>query len=291
MKYFTKIAVLTVVFFSAIYFFGSNMDETVFSIEKNTMKMAEATLPTVRLRSDGVTCNLLRGYTSGLDPLSIRETVTAVETGQTLDVLVDEREQDVRKLQYEIIAVADGGKIAGDTINAFDKEEGQKLVRLKVSDKMKPGQEYAVELTLVTSESKRIYYYFRLKYYDDAHLAEKAEFIRMISDSALNKDYNAVIPYLESTYRDEGETYAYVDIKDSFYMVCWGNLEPKVITEPELTITELYSNIAVAKLTYMVELTTDTGVEQYYVTEKFRIICNVQRKASVKLQTDDGSGV
>ncbi|MGN0507153.1 MAG: hypothetical protein ACI4FZ_11385 [Lachnospiraceae bacterium] len=278
MKYFVKVMVLTTLFFGSIYFFGSNMDETVFDIDSNTTKMAEAKLPTVELRSDGVTCNLLHGYTTNLDLMSVREHLISVEEEQMLELLIDERESEVRKLQYEVVNVSDGKEVASDTVNAFDKEEGLKVARLKVTEKMTSGQEYAVKVTLITSESKRIYYYFRMKYYQDAHLAEKADFILSFSENARNKRENAVIPYLESTYRDEGDTYAYVDIKDSFYMVCWGDLKPVVITEPELQISELYSNIAVATLKYMVELTNDTGVEKYYITEKFRIICTDSAK-------------
>jgi hypothetical protein len=110
-----------------------------------------------------------------------------------------------------------------------------------------------------------------MKYYENSEFAEKVAFIRDVSSWALEKNHNAIIPYLESNYRGEGSTYAHVDIKDSFYMVCWGNLNPTLLTEPVLTISEIYSNIAVATLDYMVELVTDSGTERYYVEEKFRV--------------------
>ncbi len=278
MKYFIKVMVLTTLFFGSIYFFGSHMNETVFETDSSTTKMAGAVLPTIELRSDGIVCNLLLGYTTNLDLMSVREQMISVEDAQTLELLIDEHESEVRKLQYEVVSVASGREVASDTINAFEKEGEKKTARLKVSEKLTVGQEYAVRVTLITSESKRIYYYFRIKYYQDAHLAEKVDFILTFSENARNKKERAVIPYLESTYRDEGETYAHVDIKDSFYMVCWGDLKPVLITEPELRISELYSNIAVATLRYVVEITNDTGVEQYYITEKFRIICTESAK-------------
>lgn len=278
MKYFIKIMVLTVLFFGSIYFFGSNMDETVFEADGSTTRMAGAVLPTIELRSDGISCNMLFGYTTNLDYMSIREQVISVEDDQTIELLIDEHESEVRKLQYEVVSVESGREVASDTVNAFDREDEKKTARLYISEKLVTGQEYAVRVTLITSESKRIYYYFRIKYYQDAHLAEKVDFILTFSENARNKEEKEVIPYLESTYRDEGDTYAYVDIKDSFYMVCWGDLQPVLLTEPELRISELYSNIMVATLRYVVELTNDTGVEQYYITEKFRIICTASAK-------------
>ncbi len=271
MKYTIRILVLLGIFIGSIYFFGSNMDEAMFGTIK-TAEMTEAELPTIELKSDGVTVNKLYGYTSAIDTFSIRENLVAVEQSQTVELLIDENKTDVRKLHYEVLDVTTREEIAEDTINAFDKEEDVKKARIKVENKMVSGREYAVEVMLVDSESRRIYYYFRMKFYENSEFAEKVEFIQNISDWALDKNHNAIIPYLESTYRGEGSTYAHVDIKDSFYMVCWGNLNPTRLTKPILTISEIYSNIAVGTLDYMVELVTDSGMERYYVEEKFRVI-------------------
>ncbi len=271
MKYTIRILVLLGIFIGAIWFFGSNMDEAMFGSVK-TAEMSEAELPTIELYSDGVTVNKLYGYTSAIDTFSVRENLVAVESEQLVELLIDENKTDVRKLHYEVFDVSSREEIAEGTINAFDKAEDKKKARIKVENKMESGKEYAVELMLVDSESRRIYYYFRMKFYENSEFAEKVEFIQNISDWALEKNHNAVIPYLESTYRGEGSTYAHVDIKDSFYMVCWGNLDVKQLTKPVLTVSEIYSNIAVATLDYMVELVTDSGIEQYYVEEKFRVI-------------------
>lgn len=271
MKYTVKILILLGVFIGSIYFFGSNMDEAMFGSTK-TAAMAEAELPTIELQSDGVKVNRLYGYTSAIDTFSVRENLIAVESDQTVELFIDENGTDVRKLHYEVLDVNTRAEIAEGTINAFDKVEDQKKVRIKISNKMESGKEYAVEIMLVDSESRRIYYYFRVKYYDNCELAEKVAFIKDFSGWAREKNQTAVIPFLESTYRGEGSSYASVDIKDSYYMVCWGDLTPTLLTEPQLTISEIYSNIAVGTLDYMVEVATDTGVEQYYVKEKFRVI-------------------
>ena len=271
MKYTIRILILLGIFIGSIYFFGSNMDEAMFGTIK-TAEMSEAELPTIELQSDGVTVNRLYGYTSAIDAFTIRENMIAVESEQTVELLINENETDVRKLHYEVLDVDTKEEIAEGTINAFDKVEEQKKARLKIAEKMESGKEYVVEVMLVDSESRRIYYYFRVKQYEDSYFAEKVEFIRSFSGWAREKNHNAVIPFLESTYRGEGSTYASVDIKDSYYMVCWGDLQPKLLTEPQLTISEIYSNIAVGTLDYMVELTTDTGVERYYVEENFRVI-------------------
>lgn len=270
MKYTVKFLILLGIFIASIYFFGSNMDEAMFGSVK-TAEMAEAELPTMELQSDGVAVNCLYGYTSAIDMFSIRENLIVMESDQTVELIINENETDVRKLYYEVLDVNTRQEVAEGTINAFDKTEERKKARIKIANQLESGKEYAVEVMLVDSESRRIYYYFRIKPYNDSYFAEKVEFMKSFSQWAREKDIDAVIPFLESTYRGEGSTYAHVDIKDSYYMVCWGDLAPTLLTEPRLTISEIYSNIAVGTLDYMVELTTDTGVEQYYVEEKFRV--------------------
>ena len=61
MKYLVKIVVLTAVFIGAILFFGSNMDEVMFRIEKD-ITMSEASLPVIATRTDGAVANRLYGY-------------------------------------------------------------------------------------------------------------------------------------------------------------------------------------------------------------------------------------
>ena len=54
MKYTIKILILLGIFIASIYFFGSNMDEAMFGSVKTTV-MEDAKLPTMELKSDGVT--------------------------------------------------------------------------------------------------------------------------------------------------------------------------------------------------------------------------------------------
>ena len=271
MKYTVKILVLFAIFIASIYFFGSNMDEVIFRTSNNTIMASEAELPTIEIESEGVTVNQLYGYISALDMFSLREHMVAVQENQIIELVIQENDTDVRKLHYKIKSVSTKEEIADGTINAFNKENEQKKARIKIADKLTTGEEYAVEVMLVDSESRRIYYYFRMKYYPDCYFEEKVSFMEELSTWTREKNEDALKKYMESTYKGAGSTFASVNIKDSLYMICWGDLQPKLLTEPVVTIAEIYTNIAVGALSYMVELETPTGVEQYYVNEKFRV--------------------
>ena len=271
MKYFFKIIYFITLFIGSLFFFGSRMTETMSDEQVELTEPEGCKLPVLSLESDNVVVNRLYGYTAELDPLSVRESFISLETDNAVKLVITERESDVRKLLYNIYDTATGENVAEGQISAFDYTETGKNTRLKPECEIVPSREYVTEVILITAESRRIYYYYRFKQYDESFFNKKVTFIRDFSEACRSKNLEFVIPYLESTYRDEGTTYSHVDIYDSYYMVCWGDLEPKLSSDITITITELYKYIMVAKLTYSVVMETDSGTETYLVTEKFRV--------------------
>ncbi len=271
MKYFIKSIYFIALFIAALFFFGSRMTETMSDEQVEVTDPEGCRLPIVSLESDGVTVNRLYGYTAELNPLSVRESFVSLEEDKAVKLIINERESDVRKLLYNVYDTATGENVAEGQISAFDYTDGGKNTRLKLECEIIPAREYVTELILITSESRRIYYYYRFKQYDEAFFNEKVNFVLNFSEACRNKNLEFVIPYLESTYRDEGTTYSHVDIYDSYYMVCWGDLKPALVSDVTITITELYKYIMVARLTYSVVMETDSGSETYLVTEKFRV--------------------
>ena len=112
---------LLAVFIASVWFFGSNMDEVMFQIEKN-VEMSESSLPTIATRSDGAVANCLYGYTSPIDKFSVRENFVSVEADKVVELLIDENGTDVRKLYYDVSDVVTGEEVAAGTINALEIE-------------------------------------------------------------------------------------------------------------------------------------------------------------------------
>ncbi|MCR5823228.1 MAG: hypothetical protein K6G60_02245 [Lachnospiraceae bacterium] len=271
MKYFFKTIYLIALFIAALLFFGNRMTETLSDEKVELTDPADSILPVVTLDSDNVNVNRLYGYTAKIDPLSVRECFVSIESDNAMYLNIAERGEEVRKLLYTVYDTATGRAIADGQVSAFDLTETGKRARIKINNDLVYSREYAVEAVLITSSSRRVYFYYRFKQYDEAYFSEKVAFIKDFSDACLTKNIDFVIPYLESKYRGEGTTYSHVDIYDSYYMVCWGDLEPKVISDVTVTVTELYKYIMVARLDYSVSLETDSGTETCLVTEKFRI--------------------
>ena len=272
MKFRYRILIVLAVFIAAIIYFGGDIKETIFETSASTMQMSQASLPTISFDVNGNEVNRLHGYVSNLDEMIMRETITPITSERVFTILIEENESDVKKLKYEILN-ADGREVESDSFTVLDVAEGPKKVRIALKETMKTGQEYVCKVTLITNRSKRIYYYTRIKMYDDGKLKEKLAFAEDFSDILLGNNDTAkqsLKKYLESSRTADNTSFAKVTIKSSFSMVTWGNLEPKVIWKEKPTITEFYDSMASIELKYLISLDLESGTEYYMVKEHFR---------------------
>ena len=272
MKFRYRLLIVIAVFIAALIYFGGDIKETVFETSASTTPMSTATLPTVSFEVNGTEINRLHGYVSNLDEMIMRETITPITSNRTFTVLIEENESNVKKLRYEILNT-DGREVESDSFTVLDVDDGPKKVRIALKETMKSGQEYICKITLITNKSKRIYYYTRLKMYDDGKLDAKLSFAQEFSSVLLGSSDTAkqgLKKYLESSRSADNSTFAHVTIKSSFFMVTWGNLEPKVIWEETPTINEFYDSMASIELKYLISLELEGGIEYYVVKEHFR---------------------
>jgi len=276
-----RILILLVVFFGALYYFSGNyLVVRSFEISTDTTEMAEETLPNISLVVEDEEINRLYGYTSNLDWELNRETITPLGSDRSFTVRIEENAMTVRRLKYELFDVTSGTLLDSGTISALtsqkEAEEGEKPVKtakIKLNAELNEGTEYSVKITLVTSNSKRVYYYTRVKLYKNGHLSEKLDYVRWFRESALNKiNQESVEKNLETKSNADTSTFAHTDIHSSWKMVSWGDLQPQMIAELPPTITDFYEGTASVVLSYLVQMDVGSGMEQYMVREAFRFL-------------------
>ncbi len=276
-----RILILLAVFFGALYYFSGNyLVVRSFELSTDTTEMAEATLPNISLVVEDEEINRLYGYTSNLDWELNRETITPLGTNKSFIVRIEENEMTVRRLKYELFDVTSGSLLDSGTISALTSEKevkgGEKPVKtakIKLNAELNEGAEYSVKITLVTSNSKRVYYYTRVKLYKNGHLSEKLDYVRWFRESALNKiNQESVEKNLETKSNADTSTFAHTDIHSSWKMVSWGDLQPQMIAELPPTITDFYEGTASVVLSYLVQMDAGSGTERYMVREAFRFL-------------------
>lgn len=271
MKHVYKAIILIFIFAGSLYYFGSNMEEAVFSIEKSAMDMSETTLPYIAFRVDEKDYNLLHGYSTNLETKIIRESITPLTSEQAFSVLITENENEVKKLKYEILNATDESVVEENSISVLDKEKNLKIARVKIKATLEKDTEYIAKITLITAESKRIYYYTRIKVLDNGHIAEKINFVDMFHNKTLKKDaVEELSTYLETKNDADTSTFANVNIYSSLDMISYGTLNPTVVFSQVPTITEISEDQASVMLSFVISVESDSGIEYYNVKESFR---------------------
>ncbi|MCH5274014.1 MAG: hypothetical protein J1E35_10100 [Lachnospiraceae bacterium] len=300
MKRLYRVIYLIVLFFCTALFFVSRMGETMFTDKTETVSMGETEFPTITVQTCGEEINCLYGYSSNLAPILNRENMIPVGADGIFELKIDEYDMTIRRLKYEILDVSSEAEIDSGTINAFDKQEDYKLVRIKLKETLKEGTEYAVKVTLINNVGKRMYYYFRIKQYEKPQLSEKLAFIRDFSQktrSGETADMEALIPYLEMQAGAPSDTLGYVDIHSNYRLVAWGGLAPEPVTEPLVFVTEFYDEIMTAVVRYSVMINAGYGEEYYDVKEYYRIrylgdvvhLLNYERRAEAIFDVKNAS--
>ncbi len=274
MKRVYQILYLVVVFCGAVLFFGSRVGETIFDGDAKTVPASDSVFPTVSVLTCGEEISCLYGYSSNLSTILNREDMIPIGADGIFELKINEYGTDIRRLKYEVLDVSSEAEVDSGTINAFEKQDGYKIVRIKLKTDLKDETEYAVKATLIGNTGKRMYYYFRIKQYESPKLSEKLAFIRTFGEntrSAEAADNEAIIPYLETKQGGSANSFHHVDIHDSYKTVSWGDLVPKLITEPVISVTEFYEDIMTAVVRYGVAVDAGYGPEHYFVEEYFRI--------------------
>ncbi|WP_455717133.1 hypothetical protein [Anaerosporobacter sp.] len=271
LKHIYRFIVLVVVFVVSIFLMGNNIREE--KMESNaTTTMAATTFPIMYIETDRGLMNPLHGYSTNIDANMIRETITLIDSDQAVNISIDQKKTTVKKINYEIRDCNQYELIEQGSISALTEVDKYKTAKIKIKETLEENTEYAMKITAVTSTGKKIHFYTRIKKILNAHLNEKYDFVETMHEAILNKDKNAGIDaYLETNSSMDNSTYAHVNINSSYDMVMWGDLKPKLKSDVITKITEMNQDTASFVLRYKVEVETDSGAEQYTVSEFFRV--------------------
>lgn len=271
LKHIYRIIILIAIFAGSLYYFSRDIKEVKFNTD-NTTKMEEATFPLVTIKTGDNTVNMLHGYSSNMPANVIREAVTPLDNNQDFEVQFDKKDLEIKKLNYEVREFEGNNLVEGDSVSVFEENGDRQTAKIKLNEELTAGKEYAVKLTLISSTSEKIYYYMRIKKYQDAYLKNKLDFVMNFHNSIMNKESaNNIIQYLEPTGNSDNTSLAYVNISSSVDLICWGNLNPEILTDIVPTVKEIYAETASIELSYFIKAKVSGVDEKYRVTEFYRV--------------------
>jgi hypothetical protein len=278
LKHVYRAIILIAIFVGALYYFSKDIKEVVFNVD-NTTAMEEVTFPMVTIKVNDCRINMLHGYSSNIAANKIREAVTPLGTDQTFEVLFKNQKIKIKKINYEVREFVSNQLIENSSLSVFEKNGDYQSAKIKLNTPLTAAKEYAVKITLVTSKSEKIYYYHRVKVYEEAHVKDDIDFVLNFHNSVLDKKTaQSMEMYLSTPTSLNDSSLAYVTMDNSkLDMISWGNLNPVVITEVIPTVKEIYENMASIELNYFIEAKVNGNTERYRVSEFFRVHYDTDR--------------
>lgn len=277
LKHIYRAIILAIIFAGSLYYFSRDIKEAVFDVN-NTTKMEDATFPLVTIKTGNDTINMLHGYSTNMAANVIREAVTPLGTEQSFEVQFSKDGPDIKKLNYEVREFTGNNLIEEDSVSVFEESKNLQTAKIKLNAQLTAQKEYAVKITLISSKSEKIYYYMRIKVYQEAYLNSKLDFVMKFHNAIMSKQTGKnIIQYLEPSGDADNSSLAYVNINSSFDLICWGNLNPSILTDIVPTVKEIYEETASIELNYYIKAKVANATETYRVTEFYRVRYSADR--------------
>lgn len=269
MKHVYRGIVLFVVFILSLVFMQRYMKDVTISFS-TTVSMGEATFPLMYVQNGNHTINEMHGYSSSLDAVTVRESMTYMDSSKKLQFRLDDEGNEIRKVKYEVRLVSTNEVVeAGATSDIKENKKGRYVV-VQLIESYLQGKEYAMKLTAITSEGRKINYYTRLKFYSDqSYFEEKINFCKGLHEATFDKEkIKAYQSYLEYGESDDS-TLAYVDINSSIENLSFGKLKPKAVSTAIPMFTEYTRETASVVYSYYVKASTGKDKTDLYMVNEF----------------------
>ena len=269
-KYIYQAVALIFIFVGALFLFGKNM-ETDMDEQGATVEMVEESYPYMQIQTQGHTINTLYGYSAPLESNIVRESVTPLDSGKQITLLISKAKSRLINLEYSIVDKESGEVYSTGSVNAIG--EKQRKVNITFDYSFKTSTEYILDIKATSDQGKTIHYYTRLKFYlDESNLDKKLAFAEQFHKDTFTKSKEERLGrYLEPDSTNRNTSLSYVDITSSSSLVTWAEMSPKIISDELVTVKEYNMETACIQYNYFVQAATASGDETYHIKEFYRV--------------------
>lgn len=265
-----RIVVLILCFFATIFLV--NKFENA-GVEEVSIEMEQATLPIVYVRYNNEFINVLHGYAGKVDTTFFRDTITPMDYGRAIELWMDQGKVDFTSYEYELRSLYQGDLIENGTVENMEHADGYDKMKISFRTELEELQEYVLVIKAIGADDVEVRYYTRVVVENNFHAPELLDFVKTFSDALFDKDKAEGVISKSIEPNDEGnnEYLSQVDIHSSFDTITFADLNPTRITTPIPSIKEIDDSYAIIQLKYLISAVENKVVENYYVTEEYRV--------------------
>ncbi len=281
-KIWQRVLILLLVFVAAVIINfiwsgsrGDDSEATVYSA------MEEATLPVVYPRMLGREMAPLFGHTEEGAVTAERDSLLVMSEDRELSIRIDHA-WEIESLRYEIRSLDMEHLVERTELSGWKIEEGGVVVSLPIQNLLDKETQYLLAINIDLFDGRSFWYYTRIVETDNEHVEEMLELAEEFSVKTLDYDEAQDLTlYMESSQSADNSSYGNVDLKNSFTMITWGDLDVEREGDAYIMLRELSGDLADIELDYVVRRTaeSDTGssLERFIVRETFTLKWSTQR--------------
>lgn len=167
MKHVYRAIIFILVFVGSAFAFNGTMKETQGAGTTKSVEQSSPTFPVMVVRTQGYDMNVLHGYNSNLKASLNRESMTPIGIDKKFQLVISENETNIRKLKYELRKVNDNALVETKEISVLEETKEGKIATITLGTSIEQREEYALKVTAISKEGKKIHYFTHLKYYGD----------------------------------------------------------------------------------------------------------------------------
>lgn len=261
-----KVLVLLAVFCLGVIGFGQLTNHTNQDL---TTELGDASLPLVSLYMQDIQVNELRGYTSQMNGVYMRDTITPISEERILPIQIRLYDTKVDGLSCEIRSLDMERLISDFTVEDYKQEEGRISADIPIQNLLQKNEEYLL-IIKVSSGEDTIYYYTRIIEEQDCYTEDCVAFAMDFHRKTFDKTAaDSLATYLEPNASGDNSTLHKVDIHSSLKQVAWADFEGERLLEPIPSIKEINSSYTVVILDYLMTSTGANGELEYYNVEEY----------------------
>lgn len=274
-RYVTAIIILGILVFLCIVsvIVQENTARQASSTDVGTV--SDITVPELGLYCGEYQIAELTGYAMKMDSFYMRDNLAVIEDG-SVHALINTNGVTIKDISYQVREIDGEGLLDDNTINDFEENENVIDFYIDITDVVKQGEEYILEIALKTEGQDEIYYYSRITEPNENLIEDQAEFALEFNRlTFMHEDATDLYYYLESDSSFDNTNLGYVTLNANFDQLTWGSLDPEQVEDPKIDLKEINvldaGSAATFELTYKIK-TGEEGEEVYYnVTEDITV--------------------
>lgn len=270
-KIIIKVIVFVLVMTGTAFFVNKLNNSNLDSVSR---EMEEPTLPLVYCLFEGEQVNMMQGYTQVMSTSLMRDGIVPVNPEYGVDLLVEDTGDYGVTYSYQLRSIAGDSLIEDGELTDWSTNQGYQEFNVRFRMDMQENQEYVLVFIITNADGESARYYTRVVNIPEQYGLKIMDYVMDFHDTTFIKEVNEdegniVYDALDVKGEALDDDISHVNLHSSYDMVTWAGIEPTVMTGIVPTVTELDSEYAVVKLSYIVQGSAENGSHLYNVEEYY----------------------